>query len=69
MARPSGEAEDLASVDAEAAFSVATEAPLSLLIPTYVLIGATVFFGIWTEPMLGVAKQAAELFLSVGGVQ
>jgi multicomponent Na+:H+ antiporter subunit D len=43
------------------------EAPFSLLFPTYILIGATIFFGIWTEPMLGAARQSAELFLSAGG--
>ena len=43
------------------------EAPFSLLFPTYILIGATVFFGIWTEPMLGAARKSAELFLSSGG--
>ena len=45
-----------------------TEAPFSLLFPTYVLIGSTIFFGIWTEPMLGAARRTAELFLSAGGV-
>lgn len=44
------------------------EAPFSLLFPTYVLIGATIYFGIWTEPMLGAARRSAELFLSAGGV-
>ena len=46
-----------------------TEAPLSMLIPTYALIGASVFFGIYTRPMLSAARQAAEMFLAIGGGQ
>lgn len=44
------------------------EAPLSLLIPAYVLIGASIFFGIVTEPMRGAAESAAKLLLQAGGV-
>lgn len=44
------------------------EAPLSLLIPAYVLILASVYFGIVTEPMRGAAESAAKLLLSAGGV-
>jgi multicomponent Na+:H+ antiporter subunit D len=42
-----------------------TEAPAAMLIPTYVLIGATVFFGLWTSLSAGVAQQAAQLLLEV----
>lgn len=35
------------------------EAPLSMLIPTYVVVGLTVLFGIWTSFPAGVAQQAA----------
>lgn len=35
------------------------EAPLSMLIPTYVVVGTTVLFGIWTAFPAGVARQAA----------
>jgi len=42
-----------------------TEAPLAMLIPTYILIGATVYFGVWTSLSAGVARQAAELLLEV----
>ncbi|MBM74547.1 MAG: cation:proton antiporter [Proteobacteria bacterium] len=45
----------------------ATEAPLSLLVPSYVLIGASIVFGIWTDPMLSAARQAAQSLL--GGAQ
>jgi multicomponent Na+:H+ antiporter subunit D len=45
------------------------EAPWGLLVPTYVLIGASVFFGIWTDPMLSAASEAAKLLLAAGGVQ
>ena len=44
------------------------EAPLSLLIPAYVLIGASLYFGIVTEPMREAAASAAELLLRAGGV-
>ncbi|MCM2373125.1 monovalent cation/H+ antiporter subunit D family protein [Aporhodopirellula aestuarii] len=37
----------------------ATEAPLRMLIPTYVLIGATLVFGVWTSYSAGIARQAA----------
>ena len=35
------------------------EAPLSMLIPTYIVVGLTVVFGIWTAFPAGVARQAA----------
>ncbi|MXW67472.1 MAG: monovalent cation/H+ antiporter subunit D family protein [Gemmatimonadales bacterium] len=41
----------------------AREAPLSMLVPTWVLLGATVFFGIYTAYSAGVAEQAAEAVL------
>ncbi len=44
----------------------AEEAPLSMLIPTWVLIGANVYFGIETSLSVGVAQTAAELLLDVG---
>ena len=44
------------------------EAPLSLLIPAYVLIGASIYFGIVTEPMRQAAESAAQLLLQAGGV-
>lgn len=37
----------------------ATEAPLRMLIPTYLLIGATLLFGVWTPYSAGIARQAA----------
>jgi len=43
------------------------EAPLGMLIPTWAMIGATIVFGIWPSPMLGAARQAAEMLF--GGVQ
>lgn len=46
---------------------VKEEAPLALLAPTYALIGLTIVFGIWTDPMLGAAREAAAMFL--GGAQ
>ena len=42
------------------------EAPLSMLVPTWVLIGASVYFGVETSLSVGVAKTAAELLLDVG---
>jgi multicomponent Na+:H+ antiporter subunit D len=41
------------------------EAPFSLLAPTWVLIGATVFFGVFTSLSVGVASAAARMLLGV----
>ncbi len=41
------------------------EAPLSMLIPTWLLIGASVVFGIWTSASAGVAARAAEALLGI----
>jgi multicomponent Na+:H+ antiporter subunit D len=41
------------------------EAPISLLAPTWVLIGATVFFGVFTSLSVGVASAAAQMLLGV----
>ena len=40
-----------------------TEAPLSMLIPTWILIGASIYFGIDTSLSAGVAETAARLLL------
>ena len=42
-----------------------SEAPLGMLIPTYVAIGASVLFGIWTPLSVGVAERAATMLLGV----
>ena len=42
-----------------------TEAPLGMLIPTWLLIGANIYFGVQTELTVGVARQAASLLLGV----
>ncbi|MCZ6785912.1 MAG: monovalent cation/H+ antiporter subunit D family protein [Planctomycetota bacterium] len=39
------------------------EAPLSMLVPTCVLIAGTVFFGLYTSLSVGVASDAAQLLL------
>lgn len=41
----------------------AREAPLALLLPTWVLIGATIVFGLSTSLSLGVAERAAAVLL------
>jgi multicomponent Na+:H+ antiporter subunit D len=41
------------------------EAPLTMLLPIYLLIGAVVVFGFWTGPTVGVARQAAAELLGV----
>ncbi len=43
----------------------AREAPLSMLLPTWVLVGATLFFGVMTSTSAGVAGRAAEVLLRV----
>ncbi len=40
------------------------EAPMSMLIPTWILIGATIYFGLHTALTAGVASKAAALLLS-----
>ena len=45
------------------------EAPWGLLVPTYLLIGASFYFGIFTDPMLSSAREAADLLLTAGGVK
>jgi multicomponent Na+:H+ antiporter subunit D len=49
--------------DAAAAGGEIAEAPLSMLIPTWILIGASIYFGIHTSLTLGVAERAARLLL------
>ena len=42
-----------------------TEAPLSLLIPTWTLVVANIYFGLNATLTAGVASRAAELLLGV----
>lgn len=52
--------------------ATAKEAPLLMLIPTYVVIGASVVFGCWTVYSAGLASKAAAALLGIaeaGGVQ
>ena len=42
------------------------EAPFSMLLPTWILIGSTLVFGVWTSLSAGVASAAARMLL--GGV-
>ena len=44
----------------------ASEAPLSMLLPTYIVIAATVIFGVWTEYSASLAQLAA-MTLTGGG--
>jgi len=41
----------------------AKEAPLTMLVPTYIVIGATLLFGVWTEFSAGLARLAASALL------
>ena len=41
------------------------EASVSMLLPTWTLIGATLFFGLNTDLTVGVARRAADLLLGV----
>ena len=43
------------------------EAPLSMLIPVWLLVGANVYFGIHTDVSVGVASQAAMQLVGGGG--
>ena len=42
-----------------------TPAPVSMVGPAWVLIGATVVFGLWTEVTSGASLKAAQMFLGV----
>ena len=39
------------------------EAPLSMLLPIWILVGANLYFGVYTEVSVGVAQQAARMLL------
>ncbi len=41
----------------------AKEAPLSMLVPMYVVIAATIVFGVWTQWSAGISSEAAEFLL------
>lgn len=43
----------------------ASEAPVAMLLPTYMLIGASLVFGVWTRVPIAWAKQAAVAILGV----
>ena len=50
----------------------AKEAPMAMLIPTYIVIGSTIVFGCWTVYSAGIAQAAAKSLLGIsqmGGVQ
>ena len=41
----------------------AEEAPWRMLVPTYVLVGAVLVFGVWTVYSAGLAAKAANVLL------
>jgi len=43
------------------------EAPLSMLLPVWLLVGANLYFGVHTDVSVGVAQQAARMLLGEGG--
>jgi multicomponent Na+:H+ antiporter subunit D len=45
---------------------VVREAPLQMLIPTWLLIAASLYFGIHTELTIDAAQKAAELLMEAG---
>ena len=42
------------------------EAPLSMRVPTWVMIGATLYFGIFTDTTAGIAAEAAKVLMGGG---
>jgi multicomponent Na+:H+ antiporter subunit D len=44
--------------------ALATEAPLSMLIPTWILVGATFYFGISSTFTAGIARRGAEVLMA-----
>jgi multicomponent Na+:H+ antiporter subunit D len=47
--------------------AVEADAPSSYLVPTWILVGASVYFGLSTERTLGIASAAAQQLLGGGG--
>ncbi len=43
------------------------EAPVSLMLAAWILIGGSLYFGVFTDWTLGVARIAAEQLLGSGG--
>jgi len=43
------------------------EAPLSMLIPVWILVGANIYFGVYTEVSVGVASRAAAQLMEIQG--
>jgi multicomponent Na+:H+ antiporter subunit D len=43
------------------------EAPLSMLIPVWILVGANIYFGVYTEVSVGVASRAAAQLMGIQG--
>ncbi len=43
------------------------EAPLSMLIPIWILVGANIYFGLYTEVSVGVASRAATQLMGIEG--
>jgi multicomponent Na+:H+ antiporter subunit D len=43
-----------------------SEAPASMLIPTWLLIGASIVFGVWATLPVDLARRAAEALLGGG---
>jgi multicomponent Na+:H+ antiporter subunit D len=46
--------------------ATAREAPASLLIPTWILAAATLYFGFFTEWTVGIGRAAAQALLAAG---
>jgi multicomponent Na+:H+ antiporter subunit D len=47
--------------------TTAQEAPLSMLVPIWILVGANIYFGLYTEVSVGVASQAAAQLIGFQG--
>jgi multicomponent Na+:H+ antiporter subunit D len=47
--------------------TVVREAPFSMLVPIYVLTGASLYFGVDTSLPVGVSAEAAKQLLGIGG--
>jgi len=43
------------------------EVPTTMLVPTWILSGSSIYFGINTDLTVGVAKQAATVLFGGGG--
>ena len=64
-ARSSGGSQEAVAEPDETSSTKIEEAPISMLIPLWIMTGATIFFGVHAEATVDIAKHAAQALLRV----